>query len=149
LGAPDWDPRARGLLIGMTRGTHRGHIARATLEAIALQSVELARAMQKDAAAPLIELRVDGGATVNDLLMQIQADLAGIPVIRPSVTESTARGAAFLAGLAVGTWKGLSEIGSLWQADRTFRPELPDGAAEAALLRWRDAVDRAKSWSHS
>ncbi|HEX4859126.1 MAG TPA: glycerol kinase GlpK [Usitatibacteraceae bacterium] len=149
LGAPDWDPRARGLLIGMTRGTHRGHIARATLEAIALQSVELARAMQKDAGAPLVELRVDGGATVNDLLMQIQADLGGIPVIRPSVTESTARGAAFLAGLAVGIWKDLAQIKALWQVDRAFRPELPKGAADAALLRWREAVDRAKSWSRA
>jgi glycerol kinase len=146
LGAPHWDPYARGSLFGLTRGTTAGHIARAALESIAFQTADLLAAMEDDAGIVLSELRVDGGATSNDLLMQFQADLLGVPVVRPKVRETTALGAAFLAGLAVGFWRDRLEIGKLWQAERTFIPALNRGRADELRSRWRRALDRAKGW---
>jgi len=146
LGSPHWDPAARGLMIGMTRGTTRAHVARAALESIAFQSAEVLSAMQRDAASPLTELRVDGGAARNDLLMQIQADLVGVPVVRPAVTETTALGAAYLAGLAVGFWSGTDEIASLWRVERRFEPTIAAATRDALLAHWKRAVERAKTW---
>lgn len=146
LGAPHWNPNARAALLGLTRGSSRAHIARAAVEAIALQSADLADAMQSDAGVPLRELRVDGGATVNNLLMQIQADLLGTPVVRPKVTETTALGAAYLAGLAIGYWRDQDEIAALWARDRVFTPQ-PDRDAVAGLRhRWQRAVARSLDW---
>ncbi|HEX3063120.1 MAG TPA: glycerol kinase GlpK [Usitatibacter sp.] len=147
LGAPYWDPRARGLIVGITRGTTRAHLARATLEAIAFQSAELIEAMAADSSIALTELRVDGGATASDLLMQIQADLLGVPVVRPKVTETTALGAAYLAGLAVGFWKDEAEIAALWARDRTFAPGMTRAAAAERLGEWRRAVERSRGWA--
>ena len=147
LGAPDWDGRARGTLVGLTRGTTRAHIARAALEAIALQSADLFGAMSRDAGLPLTELRVDGGASRNDLLMQLQADLLGVPVVRPRVTETTALGAAYLAGLATGVWRDGAAIAAQWSAERRFEPRLPEPARRARLARWREAVGRARGWA--
>lgn len=147
LGAPHWDPYARGALVGITRGTTAGHLARAALEAIAYQSADLLDAMQADAHFPVQELRVDGGACRSDLLMQFQADLLGVPVVRPAVTETTALGAAYLAGLAVGFWKSPSEIASQRKIERRFEPSMPAGKAKELRARWTRAVDRAKGWS--
>lgn len=147
LGAPDWDPYARGTLVGLTRGTTRAHVARATLEAIALQSAELMTCMKADSGIELSELRVDGGAARNDLLMQMQADLLGVAVVRPRVSESTARGAAGLAGLAVGFWSGLDEFASQWAAERRFEPHWSADQRTARLARWRQAVEHAKGWA--
>ncbi|MCX7961453.1 MAG: glycerol kinase GlpK [Burkholderiales bacterium] len=147
LGAPHWDPRARGTIVGLTRGSGRAHIARAALESIAFQSAEVLAAMQKDAGEPLAELRVDGGAAANDLLMQFQADLLGVPVVRPRVLETTALGAAYLAGLAVDVWKSPEEIAANWRAERTFEPRMSRDEAEARLARWRAAVERARGWA--
>ncbi|MBS0509789.1 MAG: glycerol kinase GlpK [Proteobacteria bacterium] len=147
LGAPHWDAYARGTLMGLTRGTGAGHIARAALEAIALQTVDLVDAMQRDGAAPLRELRVDGGAAANDLLMQIQADLLGVPVLRPRMLETTAQGAAFLAGLGVGVWAGEDALAAQWRVDRVFSPSLAADAREAACARWQRAVERATGWA--
>ncbi|CAB3704824.1 glycerol kinase GlpK [Achromobacter pestifer] len=147
LGAPHWDPYARGTLVGLTRGTTRAHIARATLESIALQSAELLTCMNGDSGIALTELRVDGGAARNDLLMQMQADLLGVPVVRPRVSESTALGAAGLAGLAVGFWSGPDEFASKWQAERTFEPAWPETVREARMARWRQAVELSKGWA--
>jgi glycerol kinase len=147
LGAPYWDPRARGTLVGITRGTTRAHIARAALEAIAFQSAELIEAMAADSALALTELRVDGGATASNLLMQIQANLLGVPVVRPKVTETTALGAAYLAGLAVGFWKDEAQIASLWARDRDFEPGLPREAALERLAQWKRAVARSRAWA--
>lgn len=147
LGAPYWDPHARGTIVGLTRGATRAHLARATLEAIAFQSAELLAAMAADSGVALAELRVDGGATANDLLMQIQADLVGVPVVRPRVTETTALGAAFLAGLAVGFWSGEEEIAGLWARDRVFEPRIDRGDAESRLAGWRRAVERSRGWA--
>ncbi len=147
LGAPDWDGHARGTLVGMTRGTTRAHIARAALEAIALQTADVFHAMGQDAGVPLRELRVDGGASRNDLLMQMQADYLGVPVLRPALTETTAFGAAGLAGLASGLWSGADELSALWQLQRRFEPRLPAAARRAKLARWREAVDRARGWA--
>jgi len=147
LGAPHWDPGARGTLIGLTRGSGRAQIARAALESIALQSTELLQAMQGGAGqAPILQLRVDGGAARNNLLMQIQADLLGVPVVRPQCTETTALGAAFLAGLAVGLWQDTQEIESLWRVDRIFAPQWSGAQREELLHTWRRAVDRARAW---
>jgi glycerol kinase len=146
LGSPHWDPDARGLLIGLTRGTGRAHVARAALESIAFQSADVLEAMQRDAQRPLIELRVDGGAARNDLLMQFQADLMGVPVVRPEVTETTALGAAYLAGLATGVWSGLPELAALWRAERRFEPAMADDHRAALLGQWRRAVERARHW---
>jgi glycerol kinase len=147
LGAPYWDPRARGTLVGITRGTTRAHVARAALEAIAFQSAELIEAMAADSALDLSELRVDGGATANNLLMQVQANLLGVPVVRPKVTETTALGAAYLAGLATGFWKDEAEIASLWARDRTFDPALSRDAAGEQLSQWKRAVERSRGWT--
>jgi glycerol kinase len=148
LGAPDWDGRARGTLVGMTRGTTRAHIARAALEAIALQSADVFGAMSRDAGLALTELRVDGGASRNDLLMQMQADLLGAPVVRPQVTETTALGVAYLAGLALGVWSDGADIAQRWVADRRFEPRLPEAERLARLARWRQAVERSRDWAN-
>ena len=126
LGAPYWDAYARGTIVGLTRGTAKAHIARAALEAVAFQSAELLEAMQKDSGVTLTELRVDGGASANDLMMQFQADILGVPVVRPRITETTALGAAYLAGLAVGYWKSTDEIARQWQVDRRFEPQMEE-----------------------
>ncbi len=149
LGAPHWDANARGAILGLTRGTNRGHIARAALEAIAYQSAELVEAMREDAGIPLAELRVDGGATVNNLLMQFQADLIGVDVIRPTITETTALGAAYLAGLAVGFWDSPAEIAALWSKDRTFVPGIDREKAKLKMRTWRRAVERTRNWVES
>jgi glycerol kinase len=147
LGTPNWDPYARGAMLGLTRGTTRAHIARAALEAIALQSADVFTAMSQDAGVGLKELRVDGGASANNLLMQMQADFSGVPVVRPVVTETTALGAAYLAGLAVGFWSGVEEIASQWQVDRRFEPQISADARAAKLARWHKAVARAGDWA--
>ena len=147
LGSPHWDPRARGTIVGMSRGSTRAHIARAALEAIAFQSAELLTAMQRDAAQPVIELRVDGGATVNDLLMQFQADMIGVPVVRPTIAETTALGAAYLAGLAVGFWGSLDELTRNWKVGRRFEPRMRRDEATEHLRQWSRAVERARSWA--
>ena len=147
LGCPYWDPQARGVIVGLSRGSTRAHIARAALESIAFQSAELLAAMQRDAEQPLIELRVDGGATANDFLMQFQADLVGVPVLRPQVTETTALGAAYLAGLAVGFWQSLEEIARNWRVERCFEPSMSRDEAEKRLTRWSLAVERARGWA--
>ncbi len=147
LGSPHWDPYARGAIVGLTRGTTKAHIARAALEAIAFQSAELLEAMQRDARTPLVELRVDGGATANDLLMQFQADLLGVPVVRPAVTETTALGAAYLAGLGVGYWRSIDELAGNWRVDRRFEPRLAREAVAARMEDWTRAVGRAKDWA--
>ena len=147
LGAPYWDADARGTIVGLTRGTTMAHIARAALESIAFQSAALLQAMSRDAVAAggelVSELRVDGGACVNDLLMQFQADLLGIPVLRPKVIETTALGAAFLAGLSAGVWRDPAELAALWQAERVFHPTLPRERAEERMAQWERAVRQA------
>ena len=147
LGAPHWDPHARGAIVGLTRGSSRAHIARAALESIAYQSADLLEAMQKDAGETLSELRVDGGAAANDLLMQFQADILGVPVVRPKVLETTALGAAYLAGLYTDVWKSRDEIAAQWQMERRFAPRMGRDEAAALLARWRDAVSRSLRWS--
>ncbi len=144
LGAPHWDAAARGVLVGLTRGSTGGHVARAALESIAYQSADLLHAMEADAGRKLRELRVDGGAAVNNPLMQFQADLLRTNVIRPRTTETTALGAAYLAGLATGFWKSRDEIAGLWQADRTFKPKARPAAMKRLQAGWRRAVERAK-----
>lgn len=147
LGAPYWDPYARGTLVGMTRGTNRGHIARAALESIAYQTADVLQAMQADSAVPLCELRVDGGACRNNLLMQFQADILGVPVVRPTVTETTALGAAYLAGLSVGFWSSCEEIGQHWTMERSFVPQLSNSEREYLISRWKQAVGHAMKWA--
>lgn len=142
LAAPYWDQHARGTIIGITRGTTTAHIARAALDGIAFQTYDIARAMAKDMGAPLTELKVDGGASHNNLLMQYQANLLGIKVVRPKITETTALGAAYLAGLAVGFWKDLDEIKQQWQVERTFDPVPDNKEIAAAKQGWADAVRR-------
>jgi glycerol kinase len=146
LGAPYWDAYARGTVVGISRGTTKAHIARATLASIAYQSADVLEAMQKDAAIPLTELRVDGGAARNDLLMQFQADVLGVPVVRPIVTETTALGAACLAGLAVGFWESQEEIAAQWQLQRRFEPKMSGDERQQRLATWRRAVERARHW---
>jgi glycerol kinase len=146
LGAPHWDQYARGTIVGLTRGTTKAHVARAALESIALQTVDVLKAMEADAKIRLRELRVDGGASANDLLMQLQADLLNVPVVRPRVTETTALGAAYLAGLAVGFWKSQAEIGKQWQVDRRFTPTMKPAERRRVSSDWARAVDRAKEW---
>lgn len=146
LGAPHWDPDARGCLIGLTRGTKRAHVARAALEAIAFQSAEVLDAMARDATHPVKELRADGGASRNDLLMQFQADITGVPVIRPAQTETTALGAAYLAGLACGFWSDTEEIASLWRAERVFEPAMSADRRGFLMNQWARAVSRARKW---
>jgi glycerol kinase len=147
LGAPHWDQYARGAMFGLTRGSTIAHIARAALESIAFQSAEVLLAMEKDAGLKLTELRVDGGATANNLLMQIQADLLGVPVVRPKVLETTALGATYLAGLAVGFWNDPSDIKTNWQMDRTFTPTLARDRAQEMMAAWAKAVERSKDWA--
>jgi len=147
LGAPHWDPYARGAIFGLTRGATGGHLARAALESIAYQSVEVLRAMEADAGLRLSELRVDGGATANAMLMQFQADLLGVPVVRPKITETTALGAAYLAGLAVGFWRDTAEVVANWQVDRRFEPVMARDQAAALTAGWDKAVARAKAWT--
>ena len=147
LGAPHWDGHARAALLGMTRGSTRAHIARAALEAIALQSAEVFVAMADDAGVPLRELRVDGGASANNLLMQMQANVLGVPVLRPCTTETSALGAAFLAGLAVGLWSDTDQLASLWQLDRVFDPAWSADQREQLMSRWAQAVLRSRGWT--
>jgi len=146
LGAPWWDPGARGTLLGMTRGTTHAHIARAALDAISLQSADLAGAMIADSGIALAELRVDGGAARNNLLMQLQADLLGVPVVRPGITETTALGAACLAGIGVGLWAGEDEVAAQWRLERRFEPAIPDAARAERIDRWRAAVAVTRRW---
>lgn len=145
LGAPHWDQHARGALLGMTRGTSRAHIARAALEGIALQATDVLEAMQADCGLNISELRADGGAAANNLLMQMQADLLGVRVVRPENTEATALGAAYLAGLAVGYWSDVDEIAGQWRAARTFEPSLDEKDRLSKRGLWRNAVGRARS----
>jgi glycerol kinase len=147
LGAPHWDPYARGLLIGMERGTQPGHIARAALESIALQVADVIEAMDKETANPFRELRVDGGAAANDMLMQCQADIIGIPVLRPEQVETTALGAAYLAGLAAGVWDNPQQIQKLRGEGKRFSPNPDRRTAEQKRARWREAVTRAQGWN--
>jgi glycerol kinase len=147
LGAPYWDGHARGTLVGMSRGTGRAHLARAALEAIALQTADVFEAMSKDSRIPLRELRVDGGACRNNMLMQMQADFLGAPVVRPKVTETTALGAAYLAGLATGMWSSTQEVSAMWKVDRKFEPSYCTDRREEKLQRWRQAVERARNWT--
>jgi glycerol kinase len=147
LGAPHWDPRARGAIVGLTRGITAAHIARATLESIGYQVADVLRAMVADAGTPVAELRVDGGAAASDLLMQFQADILGVAVQRPRITETTALGAAYLAGLGVGLWKGPADLAGHRQIDRTFVPTMPAAEREARLAQWRRAVERSKDWA--
>lgn len=142
LAAPYWDQYARGTIVGITRGTTRAHIARAALDGIAFQTYDIAQAMARDLGAPLTELKVDGGASRNNLLMQFQSNLLGIPVVRPKITETTALGAAYLAGLAVGFWKDIDEIKSQWQVERTFNPVPENAEIENAKKGWQDAIQR-------
>jgi len=146
LGAPHWDQYARGTITGITRGTTAAHLARAALEGIAFQVADIADVMQRDSGIQLKELRVDGGAAANNLLMQFQADLLRVPVVRPVVTETTALGAAYLAGLAVGFWKTPSDIESNWKIDRTFEPQMPAKEAAHRRARWNEALIRARDW---
>jgi glycerol kinase len=145
LGAPDWDPHARGLIIGITRGTTRAHIVRATLDAITFEVRDVIDTLPERTA--LTCLTVDGGASANDLLCQLQADLLGVPVERPRIVETTALGAAFLAGLGTGVWGSTDELRETWQLDRRFEPSTERAKADSAHARWRDAVDRAKGWA--
>ena len=147
LRAPHWDPYARGSISGLTRGSNAGHIARATLESIAYQVADVLEAMQADAGIRLSELRVDGGATQNDLLMQFQADLLGVPVVRPKIIETTALGAAYLAGLGVGYWRDTLEIDAQWQSERVFEPAMAREGAQRLLRQWRRALARAADWA--
>jgi glycerol kinase len=146
LGAPHWDQYARGALLGLTRGTSRAHIARAALEGIAYQVADVLRAMERDSGVKLKGLRVDGGACVNNLLMQFQADILGVPVVRPKVAETTALGAAYLAGLAVGYWKNEGDIAAQWQADRRFKPNMRATQRTALVNGWSRALGRAGKW---
>ncbi len=146
LGAPYWDSYARGTIVGLTRGTTSAHIARAALESIACQTVDVIRAQEADSGLALTELRVDGGAAADDLLLQIQADLLGVPVVRPKVTETTALGAAYLAGLAVGYWKSVDAISSQWAVDRRFEPKVSKDDATLRMNDWHRAVERSRGW---
>jgi glycerol kinase len=147
LGAPDWDGQARAALVGMTRGTGRAHIARAALEAIALQTADVFEAMAADSGLALRELRVDGGASRNNLLMQIQANVLGVPVVRSRVSETTALGCAYLAGLATEFWSSADEITAQWQEEARFVPKWTDGQRREFRGRWRQAVDRSRAWA--
>jgi glycerol kinase len=149
LGAPHWDAFARGTIVGLTRGSNAGHIARAALESIAFQSAELLRAMEQDSGQASSELRVDGGAAANDLLMQFQADLLGVPVVRPKILETTALGAAYLAGLATGVWTSREQIAQQWEVAKRFEPRMKREEADARMGEWLRAEERAKGWVRS
>ena len=147
LGAPHWDPHARGAIVGLTRGSTAGHIARAALESIVYQVADLMDAVQTDTGTPLVELRVDGGASANDALMQFQADVLGVPVVRPSMTETTALGAAYLAGLGSGLWKQTRTITELQREERRFEPHLPRALVNELRERWNQAISRSRGWN--
>jgi len=147
LGAPHWDPNARGAIFGLTRGANRAHLARATLEAIAFQTRDVIEAIESDSGVTLSELRVDGGAAANDLLLQIQADLLGRDVVRPAVLETTALGAAYLAGLATGFWKDTNDVSRNWRVDRRFRPQMTPERRAVLNAGWKQAVERVKGWT--
>jgi glycerol kinase len=146
LGAPHWDQYARGVIAGITRGTTAAHFARAALESIAFQVADILDVMQSDSGIHIAELRVDGGASANNLLMQFQADLLRVPVVRPKVTETTALGAAYLAGLAVGYWKSVDDVKANWQVDRVFEPKVAADVARHRRLRWTQALHRSREW---
>ncbi|MDW3218540.1 MAG: glycerol kinase GlpK [Acidimicrobiales bacterium] len=146
LGSPHWDPRARGTIVGLTRGTGRAELVRATMESMAYQSRDVVDAMSAASGTPVTELRVDGGASVMDVLLQFQADQLGVPVVRASVPETTALGAAYLAGIAEGVWSGTGDVAANWTADRTFTPNDDRTAADAAYARWTRAVERSRGW---
>lgn len=146
LGAPHWDPYARGTILGLTRGTNRAHVVRAAVESMAYQTRDVVEAMENDTGERLTELRVDGGASVMDVLCQFQSDLLGIPVRRPRQTETTALGAAFLAGIGVGIWAD-RDLADLWKLDREFEPQMSRDQADGLQARWRDAVERSRHWS--
>jgi glycerol kinase len=146
LGSPHWDQYARGAILGLTRGAGAGHISRAALESIAYQTADVLAAMQRDSAIELKELRVDGGASRNDMLMQFQADVLHVPVVRPCIQETTALGAAYLAGVAVGFWKDSDALDSQWQAERTFEPQMDRARAQHLMAGWHKAVERSKGW---
>jgi glycerol kinase len=147
LGAPHWNARARGTLFGVTRGTTSGHIARAALDSIAFQSLDVLRAMEADSGSRIAQLRVDGGACANDLLMQFQADILGVDAVRPRIAETTALGAAYLAGLAVGYWKDIEELKAQWQVEKQFTPAMAAPEIDASLAGWQRAVNAAKAWA--
>ncbi|HPU99030.1 MAG TPA: FGGY-family carbohydrate kinase, partial [Candidatus Hydrogenedentes bacterium] len=147
LGAPWWDPHARGIIVGITRGTTRAHIARAALESIAFQVADVLDAMREDAGLALTELRVDGGASANSLLMQLQADLCGIPIARPKVVETTALGAAMLAGLGAGVWPDDAALNRCREEDRHFLPACTAQERQARRAQWRRALDRCRNWT--
>jgi glycerol kinase len=147
LGAPYWDQHARGTIVGVTRGTTGAHLARAALESIAYQVMDVLKAMEADAGVPISELRVDGGATVNNLLMQFQSDILDTAVIRPQITETTALGAAYMAGLAVGYWNGLHEIEQYWKANTVFRPAMHAQTREHLTKAWLRAIKATQSWA--
>jgi glycerol kinase len=149
LGAPHWDQYARGTIVGLTRGSTKAHIARAALEGIVLQVMDVLKAMEADAGIKLKELRVDGGASANDLLMQLQADLLNVPVVRPKVAETTALGAAYLAGLAVGFWKNQADIARQWQIDKRFKPSMNTAVRARIAKGWQRALSRAKAWEEA
>jgi glycerol kinase len=147
LGAPYWDPHARGTIVGITRGTTRAHLARAALDAMAYQTADVVAAMEREADIALFELRVDGGASANGLTMQFQADLLGVPVVRPACIETTALGAAYLAGLQVGFWDGLDTIARQWREDARFTPSMDVAHRAELLARWHRAVERSRDWA--
>ena len=149
LGAPYWNQDARGIIIGLTRGTKREHLARAALDSMAYQSYDLLQAMNEESGLPLTELKVDGGASVNDLMMQFQADLLDVTVRRPKVPETTALGAAYLAGLAVGYWKSQEELSNLWELDAEFQPQMQAAERERLMTQWHRAVERSLDWNQS
>jgi glycerol kinase len=147
LGAPYWDQYARGTIVGLTRGAGRAHVVRATLEAIAYETRDVVEAMKADSGLDLPALRVDGGAVTNDFLMQFQADILGVPVQRPQVTETTALGAAYLAGLAIGFWQSQDEIEQKWAVEKTFEPKMSADGRDSLYAGWQKAVERAKHWA--
>jgi glycerol kinase len=147
LGAPHWDPHARGAIFGLTRGATRAHLVRATLEAMAYQTRDVIEAVEREAGVPLAELRVDGGATANDLFLQLQADVLGRDVVRPAVLETTALGAAYLAGLAVGFWRDPADLAAHWREDRRFTPRWTADERDSRYAGWQRAVERTKGWA--
>ncbi|MBI2913822.1 MAG: glycerol kinase, partial [Chloroflexi bacterium] len=149
LGAPHWDPHARGAIVGLTRGATRAHLVRATLEAMAYQTRDVIEAVEAGSGVALSELRVDGGAAANNLLLQVQADILGRDVVRPAVLETTALGAAYLAGLAVGFWKDRDEVARNWRIDRRFRPQMPEDRRQELYAGWQRAVQRAMGWAQT
>jgi glycerol kinase len=147
LGAPHWDPYARGLLVGITRGTTQGHIARAVIESIGYQTRDVIEAMEKDSGITLKELRCDGGASVDNVLMQFQSDILGVPVEVPRIIETTALGAAYLAGLATGFWESREELAEKWQLANRYEPNIDKPTREHLFKRWHNAVERSKGWA--